>query len=127
MWFREVERSLKSGGRLQSYLFIRKGVGQSVVITEDIDVMGKIFARLVSDRLNAGVGNKHEVCNVKVKDERLEQVKEMRYLGTVISSDGCMDSEVEQRVEMVSRMAGGNWKHSAGKKGIGKGDKIEGG
>ena len=39
------------------------------------------------------VERKHEVCNVKVKDERVEQVKEMKYLGT-ISSDGSMDSEV---------------------------------
>ena len=73
------------------------------------------------------VGRKHEVCNVKVKGERVEQVKEMKYLGTMISSDGSMDSEVEQRIGMASRMMGGNWKHSAGKEGIDKGDKTEGG
>ena len=27
------------------------------------------------------VGRKYEVCNVKVKGERVEQVKEMKYLG----------------------------------------------
>ena len=52
------------------------------------------------------VVRKHEVCNVKVKGERVEQVKEMKYLGTVISSDVSMDSEVEQRVGMASRTVG---------------------
>ena len=40
------------------------------------------------------VGRKHGICNVKVNEERVEQVKEMKYLGTMISSDGSMDSEV---------------------------------
>ena len=57
----------------------------------------------------------------------MEQVKEMKYLGTMISSDGSMDSEVEQRVGMASRMVRGNWKHSAEKEGIDKGDKTESG
>ena len=52
------------------------------------------------------VGRKHEICNVKVNGERVEQVKEMKYLGTMISSDGSMDSEVEQRVGMASRRSG---------------------
>ena len=46
------------------------------------------------------------MCNVKVKGERVEQVKEMKYLGTMNSSDESMDSEVEQRIGMVSRMVG---------------------
>ena len=72
------------------------------------------------------VGRKHEVCSVKVKGERMEQVKEMKYLGTMISSDGSMDSEVEQCRNGIED-GGGNWKHSAGKEGIDKGDKTEGG
>ena len=52
------------------------------------------------------VGRKHEVCNVKVKSERVEQVNEMKYLGTMIISDGSMDSEVEERVGMASRIVG---------------------
>ena len=69
------------------------------------------------------LGRKHEVCNVKVKCERVEQVKEMKYLGAMISSDGSMDSEVEQRVGMASKMVGA----IGGKEGIDKGDKTEGG
>ena len=75
-------------------------------------------------------GRKLEVCNVKVKGERVEQVNEMKYLGTMISSDGSIDSEVEQRVGilMASRMVGAIGSMcSAGKEGIDKGDKIEGG
>ena len=40
------------------------------------------------------------------KGKRVEQVKEMKYLGKIISSDGSMDSEVKQRVGMASRMVG---------------------
>ena len=36
----------------------------------------------------------------------MEQVKETKYLRTMISSDVSMDSEAEQRVGMASRMAG---------------------
>ena len=36
----------------------------------------------------------------------MEQVKEMKYLGTMITSGGSMDSEVEQRVGIASRMVG---------------------
>ena len=50
----------------------------------------------------------------------------MKYLGTMISSDGSMDSEVEQRIGMASRMVGAIGS-SAGKEGIDKGDKTEGG
>ena len=30
----------------------------------------------------------HEVCSVEVNGERVEQVKEMQYLGVMISGDG---------------------------------------
>ena len=51
-------------------------------------------------------GRKQEVCNVEVNGERVEQVKEMKYLGAVISSDGSMDREVEQRIGVASKMIG---------------------
>ena len=69
------------------------------------------------------VERKHEVCKVKVKDERVEQVKEMKYLGT-ISTDGCMDSEVEQRVGMASRMVGAIGSTMLGRKELTKGTKL---
>ena len=70
------------------------------------------------------VGRKHEVCNVKVKGERVEQVKEMKYLGTMISSDGSMDSEVEQRIGMASRMVGAIGSTVLGRKELTKGTKL---
>ena len=70
------------------------------------------------------VGRKHEVCNVKVKCERVEQVKEMKYLGTMISSDGSMDSEVEQRIGMASRMVGAIGSTVPGRKKLTKGTKL---
>ena len=70
------------------------------------------------------VGRKHEAGNVKVKGERVEQVKEMKYLGTVISSDVSMDSEVEQRVGMASRMVGAIGSTVLGLKELTKGTKL---
>ena len=43
----------------------------------------------------------------------MEQVK---YLGAMISSDGGMDSKVEHRIEMASKMIG-DWENSAGNSG----------
>ena len=37
------------------------------------------------------VRSKNEICNVKVNGEKVEQLKEMKYLGTMISSDGGLD------------------------------------
>ena len=51
-------------------------------------------------------GRKEEVCNVEVNGERVEQVKEMKYLGAMISSDGSIDREVEQRIGMASKLIG---------------------
>ena len=70
------------------------------------------------------VGRKHEVCIVKVKGERVEQVKEMKYLGTMISSDGSMDSEVEQRIGMASRMVKAIGSTVLGRKELTKGTKL---
>ena len=70
------------------------------------------------------VGKTYEVCNVKVKGERVEQVKEMKYLGTMISSDGSMDSEVEQRIGMASRMVGAIGSTVLGRKELTKRTKL---
>ena len=39
--------------------------------------------------------NNLQGLNFEVNAERVEQVNEMKYLGTMISRDGSMDSEVE--------------------------------
>ena len=70
------------------------------------------------------VGRKYEVCNVKAKGERVEQVKEMKYLGTMVSSDGSMDSEVKQRIGMESRMVGAIGSTVLGRKELTKGTKL---
>ena len=44
------------------------------------------------------IGRKKDVCNVEVNGQEVEQVEVMKYLGVMISSDGSMDSEVEQRI-----------------------------
>lgn len=37
------------------------------------------------------IGRKQEGCNVKVNSENVEQVKEMKYLGVIISGDWYMN------------------------------------
>ena len=44
------------------------------------------------------IGRKQDVCNVEVKGQKVDQVEVMKYRGAMISSDGSMDSEVEQRI-----------------------------
>ena len=46
-------------------------------------------------------------CEVKVDDEVIEQVDEMKYLGVMISSDGSIEKEVEARIGCAVRMVGG--------------------
>ena len=46
-------------------------------------------------------------CEVKVDDEVIEQVDEMKYLGVMISSDGSIEKEVEARIGSAARMVGG--------------------
>ena len=45
-------------------------------------------------------------CEVKVDDEVIEQVDEMKYLGVMISSDGSIEKEVEVRIGSAARMVG---------------------
>ena len=44
---------------------------------------------------------------MKVGDEVIEQVDEMKYLGVMISSDGSIEEEVEARIGSAARMVGG--------------------
>ena len=46
-------------------------------------------------------------CEVKVGDEVVEQVDEMKYLEVMISSDGSIEKEVEARIGNAARMVGG--------------------
>ena len=49
------------------------------------------------------IGRKQVVCNVEVNGQKVEQVEVMTYLGSMISSNGSMDNEVEQRIGMASK------------------------
>ena len=42
------------------------------------------------------VAKKRGECEVKIKEEKIEQVDAMKYLGVMISSDGSMDKEWRQ-------------------------------
>ena len=50
-----------------------------------------------------GIGRKQDMCNVEVHGQKVEQVEMMNYLGAMISSEGSMDGEMEQRIGMASR------------------------
>ena len=44
------------------------------------------------------VARNSEECEVEIREEIIEQVGAMKYLGVMISSDGSMDKEVEARI-----------------------------
>ena len=46
-------------------------------------------------------------CEVRVGDQAVEQVDEMKYLGVMLSSDGRMQKEMEARIGSATRMIGG--------------------
>ena len=70
------------------------------------------------------IGRKKDVCNVEVNGQEVEQVEVMKYLGVMISSDGSMDSEVEQRIGMASKMIGAIGRTVLGRKELTKGTKV---
>ena len=53
------------------------------------------------------VARQKGLCKVRIGDQELEQVDEMKYLGVVISADGSMEKEVEARIGNATRMIGG--------------------
>ena len=53
------------------------------------------------------VARQKGLCKVRIGDQELEQVDEMKYLGVVISADGNMEKEVEARIGNATRMIGG--------------------
>ena len=64
------------------------------------------------------------MCNVEVNVQEVEQVEVMKYLGVMISSDGSMDSEVEQRIGMASKMIGAIGRTVLGRKELTKSTKL---
>ena len=46
-------------------------------------------------------------CEVRVGDQAIEQVDEIKYLGVMLSSDGRMQKEMEARIGSATRMIGG--------------------
>ena len=64
------------------------------------------------------IGRKKDVCTVEVNGQEVEQVEVMKYPGVMISSDGSMDSEVEQRIGMASKMIGAIGRTVLGRKGL---------
>ena len=54
-----------------------------------------------------GVARKSEDCEVKIGEEIIDQVEEIKYLGVIVSSDGRMEKEVEARIGSATRVIGG--------------------
>ena len=61
---------------------------------------------------------------MEVNGQQVEQLEVMKYLGVMISSDGSMDSEVEQRIGMASKMIGAIGRTVLGRKELTKGTKV---
>jgi len=53
------------------------------------------------------VARKRGGCEVRIGNQVIEQVEEMKYLGVMISSDGRMEKEVEARIGSATRTIGG--------------------
>ena len=53
------------------------------------------------------VARQKGACEVRIGDQELEQVDEMKYLGVVISADGSKEKEDEARIANATRMIGG--------------------
>ena len=53
------------------------------------------------------VARESEECEVKIREETIEQVDAMKYLGVMISSDGSMEKEVEARIGSATQVIGG--------------------
>ena len=70
------------------------------------------------------IGRKKDVCNVEVNGQEVEQVEVMKYLGVMISNDGIMDSEVEQRIGIASKMIGAFGRALLGRKELTKCTKV---
>ena len=62
------------------------------------DTWGKTKAMMVSKQ--------GEDCKVCVDGEEIEQVQNMKTLGTILSADGTCEEEIERRVGAVARVIG---------------------
>ena len=65
------------------------------------------------------------VATVKVNGQKVEQVEVMKYLDAMISSDGSMDSEVEQRIGKASKMFGAIGRTVLGRNELTKGTNLQ--
>ena len=71
------------------------------------------------------IGRKKDVCNFEVNGQEVEQVEVMKYIGVMISSDGSMNSEVEQRIGTASKMIGAIGRTVLGRKELTKSTKVQ--
>ena len=53
------------------------------------------------------------VCDVKINDVSVEQMKEFVYLGSMFTRDGKIDADVERRVNAGNKVNGAQWRASA--------------
>ena len=46
-------------------------------------------------------------CTVTIDSEKIDEVKSLKYLGSIISADGWSDEDIEQQVGAATRVVGG--------------------
>ena len=52
------------------------------------------------------VSKVEEGHNVTIDDEKIEEVQNLKYLGSIISTDGPSDEDIEQRIGAAPKVAG---------------------
>ena len=98
----ELQRMVTEFDRVCERRKLRVNVGKSKVM---------VFERRDYDTIDFGRGYRVRVideqkCNVGLKGEQLEEVKEFKYLGSVLSKDGGMEGEIRERTLQGRRAIG---------------------
>ena len=98
---KEARREFVTGVKLST-----RGV-EILMFADDMVLMAESAEGLERNLGVMRVARQKGVCKVRIGNQKLEQVDEMKYLGVVISADGRMEKEVEARIRNATRTIGG--------------------